>query len=191
VHGFPDNRELREGDIISIDIGVFKNGFHGDSAYTIAVQGATPEALQMMKVTKASLYKGIEKATVGNRIGDIAWAIQEYCERTHAYGVVRELVGHGIGRTMHEDPQVPNFGKRGNGPVLKAGMTLAIEPMVNLGKKEVYYAEDGWTVKTKDGKVAAHFEHSICVQKDKADILSTFAPIEKAERENANLVADY
>ena len=191
VHGFPDNRALQPGDIITIDCGVFKNGFHGDSAYTFAIAEADPEALTLMKVTKESLYKGIEKARAGNRIGDVAFAIQDYAERQHAYGVVRELVGHGIGRQLHEDPQVPNFGKRGTGSKLQVGMTIAIEPMVNQGKKEVYTNEDGWTIRTKDGKAAAHYEHSICIQKDKADLLSSFTAIEAAEKANSHLVSNY
>jgi methionyl aminopeptidase len=147
--------------------------------------------LKLMKVTKDSLYKGIEKAHHGNRIGDIAFAIQDYTERQHGYGVVRELVGHGLGRSLHEDPQVPNFGKRGNGPKLKDGMVLAIEPMINLGVKEVFYDDDGWTVRTKDGKPSAHYEHNVCIRKGKADILSSFKEIEEAEKANINLCSDY
>ena len=187
VHGFPGNLELKEGDVVSIDCGVFKNGFHGDSAYTFAIGDPGADVMQLLRVTKESLYKGIEKAVANNRIGDIAFAIQDHTERKYGYGVVRELVGHGIGRSLHEDPQVPNFGKRGNGAKLMPGMTLAIEPMVNLGKKDVYYDDDGWTVRTKDGKPSAHFEHSICVQKDKADILSSFEAIEAAEKANSHL----
>jgi methionyl aminopeptidase len=191
VHGFPDNRALKSGDIVSIDCGVFKNGFHGDSAYTFALKDAAEDALMLMRVTKESLYKGIQKARVGNRVGDLAYAVQDHAERLHPYGVVRELVGHGIGRKLHEDPQVPNFGKRGNGPKFLAGMTIAIEPMVNLGKKEVFYDEDGWTVRTKDGKPSAHYEHSVCIQKDKADILSSFEAIEAAEKANPYLESSY
>lgn len=191
VHGFPDNKELKDGDVVSVDIGVFKNGFHGDSAYTFSVGNPGKEVLQLLKVTKEALYKGIEKAVASNRVGDIAWAIQEHTERKHNYGVVRELVGHGIGRELHEDPQIPNFGKRGNGAKLQAGMTFAIEPMINLGRKDVYTDKDDWTVRTKDGKVSAHYEHSICVQNGKADILSSFAEIEAAEKANSNLVSDY
>ncbi|TAD90775.1 MAG: type I methionyl aminopeptidase, partial [Bacteroidetes bacterium] len=168
VHGFPDNRELRPGDVVSVDVGVFKNGFHGDSAYTFAVGEVGPEVLMLMKVTKESLYKGVEKAIANNRIGDISWAIQEHTERKHKYGVVRELVGHGVGRHLHEDPQVPNFGKRGNGHKLLAGSTLAIEPMINLGKAAVYTDKDNWTIRTADKKPSAHYEHSVCVQKNKA-----------------------
>jgi methionyl aminopeptidase len=187
VHGFPSNEELKEGDVITIDVGVFKNGFHGDSAYTFSIGEPSPEIKKLLKVTKESLYKGIEKAVAGNRVGDVAYAVQEYTERKHGYGVVRELVGHGIGRELHEDPQIPNFGKRGNGPRLQPGMTFAIEPMINMGKKEVYTDKDDWTVRTKDGKPSAHFEHSVCVQKNKADILSSFADIEAAEVSNPHL----
>lgn len=187
VHGFPSNLELKEGDVVSIDCGVFKNGFHGDSAYTFAIGNPGEEVMELLRVTKASLYKGIEKAVANNRVGDIAFAIQDFTERKHGYGVVRELVGHGIGRNLHEDPQVPNFGKRGNGAKLVPGMTIAIEPMINMGKKDVYYDDDGWTVRTKDGKPSAHFEHSVAVQKDKADILSSFAAIEAAEKANSHL----
>lgn len=191
VHGFPTNDVLREGDVVSVDLGVFKNGYHGDSAYTFAIGEIPDEVQQLMRVTKASLYKGIEKAHHGSRIGDIAYAIQEYTERKHSYGVVRELVGHGLGRSLHEDPQVPNYGKRGTGPKLKEGMVLAIEPMINMGVKEVYYDEDGWTVRTKDGKPSAHYEHNVCVKKGKAEILSSFKLIEEAEMANANLNSAY
>ena len=143
--------------------------------------------MQLIRVTKESLYKGIEKAVAGNRVGDIAFAIQEHTEKKHGYGVVRELVGHGLGRSLHEDPQVPNYGKRGTGAKLKEGLVLAIEPMINLGKKEVYTEDDGWTVRTKDGKPSVHFEHDVCVGKHKADILSDYSGIEKAERNNSNL----
>jgi len=191
VHGFPSNSELKDGDIVSIDIGVFKNGFHGDSAYTFAIGDPGEEVMQLLKVTKESLYKGVEKAIYGCRVGDISWAIQDHTERKHGYGVVRDLVGHGVGRNLHEDPQVPNFGKRGNGPKLNPGITLAIEPMINMGTKDVYYERDGWTVRTKDKKPSAHYEHSVCVQKGKADILSNFSEIEAAEKANPNLRSDY
>lgn len=191
VHGFPNKNELKEGDLISVDIGVFKNGFHGDSAYTYAIGNVSDEIKQLMRVTKESLYKGIEKAVAGNRVGDISYAIQDYTERRHGYGVVRELVGHGLGREMHEDPQVPNYGKRGSGVKLKEGMVIAIEPMINLGKKDVINDTDGWTVRTKDGKPSAHYEHDVCIRKDKADILSSFASIEAAEKANENLCSDY
>ncbi|RZK46517.1 MAG: type I methionyl aminopeptidase [Pedobacter sp.] len=191
VHGFPNKTPLKEGDIVSVDVGVFKNGYHGDSAYTFAIGDTPEELLQLMRVTKESLYKGIEKATSGNRVGDISFAVQDHCERLHKYGVVRELVGHGLGKKLHEDPQVPNYGKRGSGAKMKDGMVIAIEPMVNLGVKDVWYDDDGWTVRTKDGKAAAHYEHNICVRKGKADILSSFAEVEAAEKANAALNAGY
>lgn len=191
VHGFPTNNILKEGDVISVDIGVFKNGYHGDSAYTFAIGNVNDDVKQLMRVTKESLYKGIEKAIAGNRIGDIAFAVQEHTERKHGYGVVRELVGHGLGKDLHEDPQVPNYGKRGSGTKLKEGVVIAIEPMINMGKKDVVNDTDGWTVRTKDGKPSAHYEHTVCVKKDKADILSSFTSIEAAEKANENLCSDY
>lgn len=191
VHGFPGNNQLREGDIVSVDIGVILNGWHGDHAYTFAIGDPGEAVIQLIRVTKESLYKGIEKAVVGNYVGDISWAIQEYTERKYGYGVVRELVGHGLGKNLHEDPQVPNYGKRGSGKKLKDGLVLAIEPMINLGKKDVYTEEDGWTVRTKDGKPSVHFEHNVCVRKNKADILSDYSIIEKAEKENPNLFNNY
>lgn len=191
VHGFPNDRELRDGDIISVDVGVFKNGYHGDSAYTFAIGSIPDELKKLLRVTKESLYKGIEKATAGNRIGDIAFAIQEYTEKLHHFGVVRELVGHGLGKQLHEDPQIPNYGKRGSLGKLQEGVVIAIEPMINQGVKEVWYDKDGWTVRTKDGKPSAHFEHDVCVKKGTADILSSFAPIEKNEQLNINLDTSY
>ncbi len=191
VHGFPNGHELKEGDIISVDVGVYQNGFHGDHAYTFMIGKPADEVVQLVKVTKESLYKGIEKAVAGNRIGDIAWAIQEHTEKKHGYGVVRELVGHGLGRQMHEDPQVPNYGRRGTGTVLKEGLVLAIEPMINMGTKDVFTESDGWTVRTGDGKPSVHFEHDVCIQKGKADVLSNYTPIEAAEKANANLFSDY
>lgn len=187
VHGFPGNKPLQDGDVISVDIGVYKNSYHGDSAYTFAIGDVSEEKMKLLKVTKESLYRAIEKAIAGNRIGDVSFAVQDFCEKQHKYGVVRELVGHGLGKQLHEEPQVPNFGKRGSGPKMQEGMVIAIEPMVNLGVKEVWYDDDGWTVRTKDGKVSAHYEHTICVRKHKADILSSFDEIEKAEKENVNL----
>lgn len=191
VHGFPNNIVLKEGDVVSVDVGVYMNGFHGDSAYTFAIGQAGDDVKQLLRVTKESLYKGIEKAVLNNRIGDIAYAIQEHTERKHGYGVVRELVGHGLGRQLHEDPQVPNFGKRGSLMKMKEGLVIAIEPMINMGKKDVYYDDDGWTVRSRDGKPSAHYEHTVCVQKDKADILSSFAEIEANEKANANLDSSY
>lgn len=191
VHGFPNKAILKEGDIVAVDVGVYKNGYHGDSAYTFALGKLPDEVKQLLKATKEALYKGIAAAVAGNRIGDISYAVQEHTEKKYGYGVVRELVGHGLGRQLHEDPQVPNYGKRGSGPKMKEGMVIAIEPMINLGVKEVYYEEDGWTVKTKDGKPSAHFEHTVCVRKGPADILSSFTEIEKNEKANSFLVSDY
>jgi len=187
VHGFPNKAELKEGDICSIDIGVILNGWHGDHAYTFAIGDPGPEAIKLINITKESLYKGIENAIAGNRIGDISFAIQDFCEKKNGYGVVRELVGHGLGRSLHEDPQVPNYGKRGSGPMMKEGLVLAIEPMINMGKKDVFTDRDGWTVRTKDGKPSVHFEHDVCVKKGKADILSDYSIIEAAEKANPNL----
>jgi len=179
VHGIPSDKViLKDGDIVSVDIGVYLNGFHGDSSYTFCVGEVAPEVKALMKTTKESLYKGIENAVAGKRLGDISSAIQTYCEE-RTYSVVREMVGHGIGRSLHEDPQVPNYGRRGNGVVLKNGMTLAIEPMINLGKRNVVTESDGWTVRTADRKPSAHYEHSVAVRHGKADILSTFEYIEK------------
>ena len=191
VHGFPSAEVLKEGDIISLDIGIFKNGFHGDSAYTYAVGEIPAEVKQLLRVTKESLYCGIEKARVGNRVGDISFAIQEHTERKHGYGVVRDLVGHGLGRKMHEDPQVPNYGKRGTREKLKEGMVLAIEPMINMGVKEVLHLNDGWTVLTKDGNPSAHFEHDVHITKTGPDVLSSFEDIEVAEKANVNLSWSY
>lgn len=190
VHGFPTKDFLKVGDVVSVDVGVYKNSFHGDSAYTFAVGSISPEVQQLLKVTKASLYRGIDKAVHGNRVGDVAYAVQYATEKEHGYGVVRELVGHGIGRHLHEDPQVPNYGKRGTGAKLKEGMAICIEPMINLGTKNVYNDKDGWTIRTEDGKASAHYEHAIYIQRGKADILSSFAEIEAAERANSNLWVD-
>src|SRR6476619_7296344 len=191
VHGFPGAYELKEGDIVSVDIGVYKNGFHGDHAYTFMIGKPSDEVIQLVRVTKESLFKGIEKAIAGNRVGDISFAIQEHTEKKHGYGVVRELVGHGLGRNLHEDPQVPNYGKRGQGPKIKEGLVLAIEPMINMGKKDILNDSDGWTIRTKDHKPSAHYEHTICIRKEKADILSNYTPIEVAEKANTNLFSDY
>ena len=172
VHGYPTNNQLTENDILSVDVGTFKNGFHGDSAYTLALANVNDATKKLMRVTKESLYKGIEKAIVGNRIGDIAFAIQEYTERKNGYGVVRELVGHGLGKDLHEDPQVPNYGKRGSGTKLQEGLVIAIEPMITLGTDEVYLEDDGYTFTTKDNKNAAHFEHTILITDGDAEILT-------------------
>jgi methionyl aminopeptidase len=191
VHGFPTNYIIQPGDVVSVDVGVFKNSFHGDSAYTFALESIPEEVKQLMRVTKESLYKGIEKAVSGNRVGDISCAVFEHTEKKYGYGVVRDLVGHGLGRKLHEDPQIPNFGRKGTGSKLKEGFVLAIEPMINMGTKDVYHDKDGWTIRTKDGKPSAHYEHNVCVRKGKADILSSFEEVEKAEKTNPYLDASY
>ena len=178
VHGIPNDVPLRDGDIVSVDCGTLMNGFCGDSAYTFCVGEVEPEIKQLLQVTKESLYLGIENAVHGQRLGDIGFAIQSHCE-AKSYGVVREFVGHGIGHEMHEEPQVPNYGRRGTGTMLKKGMCLAIEPMITQGSREIIMERDGWTVRTKDRKFAAHFEHTVAVGKGKADILSSFEYIEQ------------
>ncbi|MCL4127421.1 UNVERIFIED_CONTAM: hypothetical protein GTU68_063293 [Idotea baltica] len=187
VHGLPSDREIKEGDVVSIDIGVLANDFYGDSAYTYVVGEVPEDVMQLMVVTKDALYKGIEQAVTGKRIGDIAFAIQAYTEKKHGYGVVRDLVGHGVGRSLHEQPEVPNFGKRGKGIKLLSGLSIAIEPMINMGTKDVMQNADGWTIVTRDGKPSAHYEHSVVVQPNKADILSTFEFTEEAIRKNPEL----
>ena len=177
VHGIPGNYELRDGDIVSIDCGTILDGYVGDSAYTFTVGEVSDEIKLFLQRSKESLYKGIEQAVSGNRIGDIGYAIQSYVEQ-FGYGVVRELVGHGVGRKMHEDPQVPNYGKRGTGTKLSEGIVIAIEPMITFGKKDIIQERDGWTIKTKDRKPAAHFEHDVAVRNGKAEILSSFEWIE-------------
>ncbi|MDR1372427.1 MAG: type I methionyl aminopeptidase [Dysgonamonadaceae bacterium] len=177
VHGIPGDYCLKEGDIVSVDCGVKINGYCGDSAYTFCVGEVSPEEKRLLKITKEALYEGISYAVEGKRIGDISHAIQEYCERS-GYSVVRELVGHGIGRVMHEDPDVPNYGKQGYGLLLRKGMCIAIEPMINMGTKNVKFGKDGWTVCTCDGKPSAHFEHTVAIRRGQADILSTFDYIE-------------
>lgn len=179
VHGIPNDEPLKEGDIISIDCGAIKNGFYGDHAYTFAVGEIAPEVEKLLKVTKESLYEGIRQLKVGNRTGDVGYAIQQYCE-AHGYGVVRELVGHGIGRTMHEDPEMPNYGRRGRGKKIIEGMTVAIEPMINLGTRRIEQLSDGWTILTLDRKPSAHFEHNVAVVDGKPELLSTFAYIYEA-----------
>jgi len=179
VHGIPsDNVILQDGDIISVDCGVYKNGFHGDSAYTFCVGEVKPEIIDLMRATKESLYKGIEQAQEGKRLGDIGYAIQSYCEE-RGYSVVREMIGHGVGRKLHESPEVPNYGRKGNGVMLKSGMTIAIEPMINMGSRNLVFEKDGWTTRTVDRKPSAHFEHSIAIRRGKADILSSFEYIEQ------------
>lgn len=177
VHGFPSDYLLVEGDIASVDAGVILNGYHGDSAYTFEVGEVNAEKKALIKNTKECLYKGISQAIIGNRIGDISHEIQNHAEK-NGYSVVRELVGHGIGRNLHEEPQVPNFGKKGKGMLIRQGLVIAIEPMINMGKKEVKQWKDGWTISTRDGMPSAHFEHTIAVLNGKTEILTTFDYIE-------------
>jgi len=179
VHGIPSKELLKEGDIISIDCGALKNGFYGDHAYTFAVGEIDPTVERLLKVTKASLYKGIDKFREGNRIGDMAYAIQHHCEK-EGYGVVRELVGHGLGKIMHEGPEVPNYGKRGQGKKIQEGMVLAIEPMINGGTHRIKQLKDGWTILTADGEASAHFEHDVALINGKPELLSTFQYIYEA-----------
>lgn len=181
VHGIPDDKTiLKDGDIISVDCGTLLEGFNGDSCYTFCVGEVSDEVRKLLRVTKESLYKGIENAVAGKHLGDIGSAVQDHCE-AEGYGVVRELTGHGIGREMHEPPQVPNYGRRGNGMLLKAGMCIAIEPMITMGDRQIYMMPDRWTIRTRDGKPAAHFEHTMAICKGKAEILSSFEEIEKLE----------
>ena len=181
VHGVPDEKTvLCEGDVISIDCGTLLNGYNGDSCYTFKVGEVSDDVEQLLKTTKESLYKGIEQAVAGKHVGDISYAVQSYCE-AQGYGVVRELTGHGIGREMHEDPPVPNYGRRGNGVTLKAGMCIAIEPMITMGKRDVCLKPDRWSVCTCDRKPSAHFEHTIVVRRGKSEILSSFEEIETLE----------
>ena len=179
VHGIPNKKPLQEGDILSVDCGVYMNGFYGDHAYSFEVGEVAPETKKLLQITKESLYKGIEQCVRGKRVGDISNAIQTYCE-AHGYGVVRELVGHGLGKKMHEDPQVPNYGRKGSGKVLKDGIALAIEPMINLGTHEVKFHDDGWTVTSLDNSPSAHFEHDVCIIGGKPVLLSTFKYIYEA-----------
>ena len=178
VHGIPNDKFLENGEILSVDCGVVMNGYYGDSAFTYEVGEVDAETKQLLKVTKESLYKGIEQAVAGNRIGDIGYAVQQHAE-SFGYGVVRELVGHGVGKNLHESPEVPNHGRRGKGVMLKEGLVIAIEPMINMGTKRILQHNDGWTITTFDNKPSAHFEHTIVVRKGKAEILSSFEEIEK------------
>ena len=179
VHGIPSNYALKEGDVVSVDCGTILKGFYGDSAYTFGVGEIAPEVGQLLQVTKESLIKGVEQAVAGNRVGDISAAVQAHAEK-YGYGVVRELVGHGLGRKMHESPEVPNYGRRGTGPLLKEGMVICIEPMINMGSKNVVFERDGWTVRTKDRKPSAHFEFAVAIRNGEADVLTDFDIIEKA-----------
>jgi len=178
VHGIPSSYILKEGDIVSVDCGTKLKGFYGDSAYTFAVGRISPDAEMLLKETKESLYKGITQAVEGNRMGDISNAIQSYVEKL-GYSVVREMVGHAIGKNMHERPDVPNYGRRGQGPKLRSGMVICIEPMINMGRKDIYQERDGWTIKTVDGSLSAHYELTVAIGRDKADVLSTFEFVEE------------
>jgi len=173
VHGIPNNETLKEGDIISVDCGALKNGFYGDHAYTFEVGEVEAKTKKLLQVTKESLYAGIREFKLGNRVGDVAFAIQNHCEN-HGYGVVRELVGHGLGKDLHEDPQMPNYGKRGRGKKFVNGMVVAIEPMINMGTRRIKQLKDGWTILTADGKPSAHFEHDVALVDGKPELLSTF-----------------
>lgn len=179
VHGIPNDKPLENGDIISIDCGALKNGFYGDHAYTFEVGEVNSDTQKLLKITKESLYLGIREFKIGNRVGDVGYAIQNHCEK-HGYGVVRELVGHGLGRKMHEAPEMPNYGRRGRGKKLMEGMVVAIEPMINMGTHRTNHLSDGWTILTKDGKPSAHFEHDVAIVDGKPELLSTFKYIDEA-----------
>jgi methionyl aminopeptidase len=178
VHGFPSEYELKDGDIISVDCGVFHQGFHSDSAYTYPIGEVSPSVLALLKATRDSLYLGIEQAKSGNRVGDIGHAIQKFVE-AKGYTVVRELVGHGLGKKLHEAPEVPNYGKKGSGPLLKQGMVIAIEPMINLGSRNIVQERDGWTIRTADRKPSAHYEHTVAIFEDRTEVLTTHKYIEE------------
>lgn len=188
VHGIPSDKFFTDKDVVSVDCGVILNGFYGDAAFSFAFKNVGLGVENLLRVTRESLYKGVEAVVVGNRIGDISYAIQNYCEKVHGYGIVRELVGHGVGRSLHEDPEVPNFGMKGKGTLLKEGIVIAIEPMVNMGGKAVKQLNDGWTILTRDGKPSAHFEHSVAVRKDGADILSNHSFIDDSVKKNEEII---
>lgn len=179
VHGIPNNEPFKEGDIVSVDCGALKNGFYGDHAYTFELGEVAPETRELLRVTKESLYVGIREFKAGNRVGDVAFAIQQHCEN-HGYGVVRELVGHGLGRKLHEAPEMPNYGKRGRGKKFTDGMVVAIEPMINMGTRRVRQLKDGWSILTADGKPSAHFEHDVALIDGAPELLSTFSYIYEA-----------
>jgi len=187
VHGLPTRYELQEGDIVSIDCGVYANDYYGDAAYTFALVGTEPDIQNLLTTTQESLYIGIQQATIGNRIGTLANSIQSYCEQ-RGYSVVQELVGHGLGKKLHEDPQVPNYGRKGTGKKMKEGLVIAIEPMINMGKRNVYTADDNWTICTQDGLPSAHFEHTIAVRKNGPDILSDHSYIKNVLKNNEYLL---
>jgi methionyl aminopeptidase len=183
VHGIPSDYVLKDGDLLSVDCGVILNGYIGDTAYSYAVGEVSTEKQQLMRVTKEALYLGVEQAVAGNRIGDIAWSIQSYCEG-FGYSVVREMVGHGIGTHLHEEPEVPNYGRKGTGTLLKKGLVICIEPMINMGKRHIMQEKDGWTIRTGDDLPSAHYELAVAVNEGKADVLSTFKYIEEALKQN-------
>jgi methionyl aminopeptidase len=187
VHGIPSKKEFESTDIVSVDCGVFMNNFFGDAAYTFALGEVDEKTMELLVTTKDSLYKGIEQAVHGNRLGDIGFAVQNHAEKVHQYGVVRELVGHGIGKNLHESPEVPNYGKRGRGAMLKDGLVIAIEPMINLGKKSVKVKDDNWTIVTKDTTPSAHYEHTVAIRRTEADILSDHTELEKEIKNNPEL----
>lgn len=188
VHGIPNkNHTFNDGDIVSVDCGVYMNGFFGDAAYTFPLGEVAEEVMDLCEITNTSLYKAIDVAVAGKRLGDIGYAVQYYVEKQHNYGVIRELVGHGIGRSLHEAPDVPNYGRQGRGIKLKEGLVIAIEPMVNLGRKDVRTAKDGWTIFAKDKKPSAHYEHTVAIGKEKADILSDHKIIEREIEKNPNV----
>lgn len=187
VHGIPGSREIKDGDVVSIDCGVCKDSYFGDAAYTYPVGDVSEDALKLLRITEESLYKGIQKAIAGNRMGDVGFAIQEHTELKNGYGVVRDLIGHGIGKSLHEAPDVPNYGRRGQGMLLKDGLVIAIEPMINMGTHKVKQLSDGWTIVTADGKPSAHFEHTVAVRKGRADILSDHSYIEEATKNNIEI----
>jgi methionyl aminopeptidase len=187
VHGIPDKLPLKETDIVSIDCGAYMNGYHGDSAYTFAFTEVKEDVKDLLITTKASLLKGLEMLKAGVRQGDLGFEIQSFCE-SKGYSIVRELVGHGLGKSIHEPPDVPNYGKKGKGLIFKKNLVIAIEPMVNLGKKDVIMLDDDWTIVTKDGKPSAHFEHTVCIKLEGCDVLTSFDPIEKSIEKNNNLI---
>ena len=187
VHGIPSDVEFKEGDIVSVDCGVYNHGYFGDAAFTFALGEVSEDILHLLEATNTSLYKGIEMAQIGNRLGDIGWAIQDYTEKKYGYGVVRELIGHGVGKNLHEKPDVPNYGRRGKGIQLKEGLVIAIEPMVNLGTKNVQQSKDGWTIETRDKKVSAHYEHTIAVTRNGPDILSNHQFVNDAIKNNVEI----
>ena len=185
VHGFPGKYELVEGDLVSVDCGVLMNKYYGDSAYTFAIGEVSEQVEKLMRVTKECLYLGIDKAVAGMRVGDIGAAVQEHAEK-NGFGVVKELVGHGVGTHLHEKPEVPNYGRRGSGIKLEEGMVIAIEPMINAGRAGVKFWDDGWTVSTSDKKPSCHYEHTVAIRKGKADILSSFAFVDEVLKEKVN-----